>query len=79
MQEGKCRYLGIPLILPYTNYSHDKSNPIYVASLDRIDSSKGYIPGNIQFISMLLNFAKNKFEEKIILEFISLCKTTTYA
>jgi hypothetical protein len=41
-----CIYLGIPL---------DSTN----ASLDRIDSTKGYIKGNIQVISALANRMKN--------------------
>lgn len=39
------------------------------ASLDRIDSLKGYIKGNIQFVSVAANFAKSDFSEKEFLEF----------
>jgi len=74
-QEGKCPYLKKKLILPLTNQSHDKSNPNLVASLDRIDSSKGYIKGNIQFISTTLNFAKNKYTEDVLLNLIEMCAT----
>ena len=31
------------------------------ASLDRIDSSKGYVKGNVQFVSYMANCAKNEF------------------
>lgn len=31
------------------------------ASLDRIDSSLGYVPGNVQFVSVIANYAKNSF------------------
>lgn len=41
-----CIYLGIPL---------NSTN----ASLDRIDSTKGYVKGNIQVISALANRMKN--------------------
>ena len=73
MQEGKCPYLKRKLVLPLTDQSHDKSNPNLIASLDRIDSSKGYVRGNIQFISTTLNFAKNKYDEKVLLNLIEMC------
>jgi len=49
-----CPYLGIK-ILTETN---DKNSPNYY-SVDRIDSSKGYVKGNIQVISLLANTMKN--------------------
>lgn len=72
-QNGKCPYLKRELILPLTDQSHDKSNPNLIASLDRIDSSKGYIKGNVQFISTTLNFAKNKYDEDVLLNLIEMC------
>lgn len=68
-QEGICPYTGIKLIKPGTkgvNY------PITTASLDRIDSSIGYIKENVQFISMSINFMKNTLTHE---ETIKLCKT----
>jgi hypothetical protein len=44
------------------------------ASLDRIDSSKGYVKGNIRFISVIANFAKNAFTDKDLIEF---CKAVS--
>jgi hypothetical protein len=41
------------------------------ASLDRIDSSKGYVKGNIQWLHKDVNRMKQEFEEKY---FIGLCK-----
>ena len=73
-QEGLCPYLKQPLVLPTTDYSHDTSNPNLLASVDRIDSSKGYEPGNIQFVSMTLNFAKNKFSEETLLDLMERVK-----
>lgn len=74
-QKGKCPYLKRKLVLPLTDQSHDKSNPNLIASLDRIDSSKGYVKGNIQFISTTLNFAKNKYSENVLLDLIEMCAT----
>lgn len=44
-QNGICPYSKLKLVLPKTN---NKDIPIaHLASLDRIDSSKGYIIGNV--------------------------------
>lgn len=68
-QQGICPYSGIKLILATHTKGHN--NPIYRASLDRIDSSKGYIKGNIQFVSTCLNYMKTTLSDK---ETIDLCK-----
>lgn len=49
----KCPYLDIPL------YPGEKDNYKNSPSLDRIDSSKGYIKGNVQVISSKANTMKN--------------------
>jgi hypothetical protein len=48
----------------------DKLN-LTTASLDRIDSSKGYIEGNVQWIHKHINKMKNNFNESY---FIEICK-----
>ena len=64
-QEGIC---------PITNYkmplynSKEKNTP-YTASLDRIDSNKGYVKGNVQFVCYSANLAKQAFTNNQILEF----------
>ena len=50
-----CPILGIPLIIAYNN----KGPSDYSPSLDRIDSTKGYVKGNIQVISHRANTIKN--------------------
>lgn len=69
-QEGRCAYLKIPLIL--SNYKRLKVDMRYSASLDRIDSTKGYIEGNVQFISRAINFMKNTMSHNETLEFLRL-------
>lgn len=57
-QNHKCPYTGLELILP--TYSNESTLDITKrASLDRIDSNKGYIKGNVQFISTPINYMKN--------------------
>lgn len=61
-QKGICPYTGLSLILP--TYKNLKEIPISLrASLDRIDSSKGYTKDNIQFISTPINYLKNTMSD----------------
>jgi hypothetical protein len=39
--------------------------------LDRVDSSKGYIEGNVQWVHKTINLMKQSFNQK---EFIHFCK-----
>lgn len=65
-QDRKCALSGIELIFP--NKGKDKS---WTASLDRIDSSKGYVLGNVQWVHKDINIMKNKFDNQY---FIEMCK-----
>lgn len=56
----KCPYFGVPL---------SPLDPKWGYSLDRIDSFKGYIPGNIQVISRLANQMKNAATEQELISF----------
>jgi hypothetical protein len=69
-QNGICVFSGIQLIL--SSHSKIKKNPIYSASLDRIDSSKGYIKGNIQWISRAINFMKSDMSDEMVNELIEI-------
>jgi hypothetical protein len=71
-QNGICPYTGIKLLHP----KDSKDKQIYFkASLDRIDSSLGYVKGNIQFISAAANFAKGSMSHEDMIEF---CKLISY-
>lgn len=59
-QNGICLYTGIYLTLP-TYVNHDFF--FNCASLDRIDSSKGYVKGNVQFIALPINLMKSTKSE----------------
>ena len=41
------------------------------ASLDRIDSSLGYVEGNVQWVHKMVNMCKQKYSQQ---EFLSMCK-----
>lgn len=71
-QQGICPYSGVKLQL--STYKNIVKNPIYSASLDRIDSSKGYIKGNVQFISISINYMKNTMSHE---DTLNLCKIIT--
>lgn len=71
-QKGKCPYLGIDLVL--SSYSRIVIDPVLSASLDRIDSTKGYIKGNIQWISRAMNYMKNGMSNDDMIRVIDLIK-----
>jgi hypothetical protein len=64
-QEGICPYSGVKLVHP-----NEGGNNLNTASLDRIDSKVGYIKGNLQFISIMCNQAKNNLTHEEMLTFL---------
>lgn len=66
-QGGKCPYSGQEMILkPHRNRGIRVPNQ---ASVDRIDSSLGYVRGNIEFVSLIANMAKNIWTKQDVLDF----------
>lgn len=61
-QNSKCALTGLPLIVHTGKGS---------ASIDRIDSSQGYIEGNVQWVDKRVNIMKNRLPEA---EFVELCR-----
>lgn len=61
-QRGICPYTGLELVLPQDNNIHNIDLP-YRASLDRIDSLKGYIKGNVQYVSTPINYMKSTMSD----------------
>lgn len=66
-QDRKCALSGIDLCFS-SNY---RDCHIQTASVDRIDSSKGYVEGNVQWVHKKVNFMKQALSDT---EFINLCK-----
>lgn len=67
-QCGKCALTGDDIHL---EKKYHKNHFSQTASLDRIDSSQGYIEGNVQWVSREVNFFKNNKNEK---DLYNLCK-----
>ena len=67
-QQGKCPITGVELQL---KQSYNKN---YQASLDRIDSSKGYIKGNVRYTSVSVNWLKSNLDDTHLKEFVEICK-----
>jgi predicted Zn-ribbon and HTH transcriptional regulator len=66
-QDKKCALSGEPLTMWGMINGQLSGN----SSLDRINSSKGYVPGNVQWIDKKLQHVKTKLTDE---EFISICQ-----
>ena len=62
-QGGVCPYTGLKLCLPTWKKVESVEQLWHRASLDRIDSSKGYVVGNVQFVSTPVNFMKSTMSD----------------
>ncbi|PPD55309.1 MAG: hypothetical protein CTY12_01500 [Methylotenera sp.] len=58
LQQYKCAFTGVVLTLRDKTGKCDESNPFKIASLDRIDSNIPYKKGNVQWVSLAMNLAK---------------------
>lgn len=65
-QEGKCALTGWPMTMELANGVVPTN-----CSLDRIDSSQGYVVGNVQLVCRSANVAKNNLAHA---EFVKLCR-----
>lgn len=73
-QNGRCAYTKLQLVL-VTHTNPRKDIPKWkLASVDRIDSSKGYEKDNIQFVSRTLNYAKNDMKHEEMIKFLHFVK-----
>ncbi len=73
-QKGLCPYTKIPLT-PKT-HSHISTykleNWFSIASIDRIDSSKPYTYDNIEFVSIGINYLKNRYSKESVINFLKI-------
>lgn len=68
-QGGRCAITGLPISFP-TN-SSQAAKRLQTASLDRIDSARGYEAGNIQWLHVDVNLMKRSYSQE---EFVSMCR-----
>jgi hypothetical protein len=68
-QNRKCSISGLNITL------RNKRDSKCSASIDRIDSTKGYIKGNVQWVHKLVNRMKMQLQDN---EFIQLCNCISY-
>lgn len=68
-QKGICPYTGLKLILPESS-NVNEIDFFRRASLDRIDSSIGYVNGNIQFVSTPINLMKSTKSDLEVKKFL---------
>lgn len=66
-QKCCCALTGMPIVL--ANTLHGSKNGENTASLDRIDSKKGYTKDNVQWVHKMINTMKWDFEQKVFIEF----------
>lgn len=66
-QKGLCALTKLPIQMP----KNSKKDISHTASLDRINSEKGYVLGNIQWVHKDLNYMKNDFTHD---EFVRYCR-----
>lgn len=62
LQKGKCALSGVEL--DFGTHKEDYG----IASLDRIDSDKGYIKGNIQWVHRDVNFMKQSMSDNDLID-----------
>lgn len=65
-QNGQCAYTKLPLLAA--------ANQFNTLSLDRVDSSRGYVVGNIQLVCAAINKMKQEYTEEV---FILFCQLVT--
>lgn len=66
-----CAITGLPLGMPHGARELNTKNDAKTASLDRIDSSRGYVAGNVQWVHKTINMMKREMPQH---EFIKWCQ-----
>jgi hypothetical protein len=70
-QDSKCALSGLPI--KFAEYAKlETRHRALTASLDRIDSSKGYTPDNVQWVHKSINWMKGALPQPL---FVALCES----
>lgn len=59
-----CSATGLPLSL---EHGGDSARNPWAPSIDRIDCSKGYVPGNVRVVCALYNIARGDFPDEAVM------------
>lgn len=65
-QQGLCAYTNAPMTI--------SSNSLFTVSLDRRDSTIGYVRDNVQLVCASINTMKHNYSEE---DFLMLCRMVT--
>lgn len=76
-QKGICPYTGFKMEL--RTYAKQTNNKLMQASVDRIDSNKGYIINNIEIICLCINYLKSDFTKEQVTEFLTKFKNSDFS
>ncbi len=68
-QKGACPLTGWQLVLPDTTNGWKAGATPRSASLDRINGKRGYVKGNVRFVSVMANLARGRFLDDQLREF----------
>ena len=67
-QKGICPITGWKMTLRIRERERKQAVPNQ-ASLDRIDHTKGYVRGNLRFVSLMANYCRNTYTDQDVLDF----------
>ena len=69
-QGGICPLSGVEMKLYKTGreWERDKNNP-WKPSLDRMDPHKGYVVGNVRFVTYIANMCKKCWSDEVVVDF----------
>ena len=62
-----CAATGLPLSLERDGST--RANP-WAPSIDRIDCSKGYVPGNVRIVCCAFNLMRNEWSDDVVLALV---------
>ena len=65
-----CEATGLPLLLEWKGPSG--SNP-WAPSVDRLDNSLGYVPGNVRIVCWAFNNMRGDFPDEVVETLVRAC------
>lgn len=75
-QKGVCPYTGIQMaLLKYDTSKRTIAGGPNQVSVDRKDSSMGYIPENVELVCLSVNYGKNGYSREQMMEFFQSVKS----